>query len=77
MKREEVDRACGQTPCLCGAIDTWHPECFAGKSKSSVAAGYDKAYQIARRKLRSRAQETTRLLVGLVSAHSCVYREDD
>lgn len=55
MTRFDVDRACGQTPCLCGDIETWHLECFAGKTATEVKAGYSRAYQIARAKLKTRA----------------------
>lgn len=71
MTRFEVDRACGQTPCLCGDIETWHPGCYRvylGRPKDEIQAATERAYAIARRKLRKRAQETTRLLVGLVAA---------
>lgn len=67
MTRQEVDRACGQTPCLCGDIDTWHPECFAGKTPRQIAEGYDKAYELARRNLRNRAQKTMRTLIQLAA----------
>lgn len=38
MTRFEVDKACGQTPCLCGDLETWHPECYAGKNDEQLAA---------------------------------------
>lgn len=61
MTRNDVDKACGQTPCLCGDIETWHPDCyraFLGLPKSKIEEAKDRAYAIARRKLRKRAQET-------------------
>lgn len=57
MTRWEVDMACGQTPCLCGDIDTSHPQCYAGKTYTEIRAAYELAYRIARRKLRERAKE--------------------
>lgn len=57
MTRFEVDRACGQTPCLCGDIETWHPECFKGKSASQIKTDYDRAYRIARDKLKVRVAQ--------------------
>jgi len=68
MTRSEVDRACGQTPCLCGDIETWHPECYAGKTKTEISDGYNEAYSIARRKLRIRAAEATTLLIKSANA---------
>lgn len=57
MTRNEIEMACGQTPCLCGDIETWHPACYAGKSEAEVKSGYVRAYQIARVKLRTRANQ--------------------
>lgn len=55
MTRYEIDRACNQTPCICGDIETWHPKCYAGKTSAEIKSGYDRAYSIARRKLKARA----------------------
>jgi len=55
MTRHEVDRTCGQTPCLCGDIEEWHHSCYRGKTPSEVAVAYQQAYQIARTKLRAMA----------------------
>lgn len=66
MRRLEVDRACGQTPCLCGDIETWHPECFSDKAPAQIHEAYERAYKIARRNLRKRADKSVKLLVGLV-----------
>jgi hypothetical protein len=57
VTRTEVDRACGQTPCLCGDIESWHPDCFAGKAAEQVKAEYEFAYRIARVKLQTRANQ--------------------
>lgn len=65
MTRFEVDRACGQTPCLCGDIETWHPKCFTGKTDVEIAAGYDRAYKIARRKLRANAMKMVANAMGM------------
>lgn len=65
MTRLEVDRACGQTPCLCGDIEEWHAGCYTGKTPAEVAATYKRAYVIARRKLRARAMEAVASFVKL------------
>lgn len=52
----EVERALGYTPCVCGKIDgTWHPECYRGKTKQQLDAGYKKAFANARRHLKQKA----------------------
>jgi len=55
MTRFEVDRACGQTPCLCGDIETWHIKCYEIPSHQ-IEKAIDRAYRIARRKLKERAK---------------------
>lgn len=58
MNRLEVDRALGQTPCICGEIETWHQQCYAkflGRPKHEIDAAMDAAYRTARRKLKERA----------------------
>jgi hypothetical protein len=59
MNRLEVDRALGQTPCICGDVETWHPQCyeqFLGRPKHEIEAAMDRAYRTARRKLKERAK---------------------
>lgn len=51
-----IDQALGQTPCVCGAIDTWHPHCYFGKTTEQIETGYEKAYATARKYLREQAQ---------------------
>lgn len=67
MRRLEVDRACSQTPCLCGDSETWHPECFVGMTPGRVRDAYDRAYKIARSNLRKRVGKSVQLLVELVN----------
>lgn len=57
MTRFEVDRACGQSPCLCGDIETWHLSCFAGKTAAEIERLYVRAYRVARLRLQRRAQQ--------------------
>ena len=63
MTQFEVDMALGQTPCLCGDCETWHPECFRGKSAEQVRAGYVGAYRKARRYLARRAARAANAVV--------------
>lgn len=59
MNRLEVDRALGQTPCICGHVEAWHPQCYAkflGRPKHEIEAAMDRAYRTARRKLKERAK---------------------
>ena len=59
MNRLEVDRALGQTPCICGDVENWHPQCYAkflGRPKHEIDAAMDRAYRAARRKLKERAK---------------------
>lgn len=54
MTDHEVERALGYTPCVCAKIDgTWHPECYRGKTKAELAAGYRRAFAAARRHLKA------------------------
>lgn len=56
MTDYEVDMHLGYSPCVCGVIDgTWHPECYRGKTKEQIAAGYKRAYAAARRHLKKQA----------------------
>lgn len=60
MTDVEIDLYYKQTPCLCGATDTWHQECFAGKSREQVHADYDRVYAQIRRKLAKERKATLR-----------------
>ena len=53
--QHDLDRALGQTPCVCGDIDTWHDACYRGKSQAQINREMKQAYQIARRKFEERA----------------------
>lgn len=57
MTDHEVERALGYTPCVCGKIDgTWHHECYRGKTKAQLEAGYKRAFANARKHLKSKQQ---------------------
>lgn len=53
-----IDRMIGQTPCLCGDIETCHSRCYAGKSQAEIDTAYKRAYRIAARKIREQAATT-------------------
>lgn len=58
LTNQEVEIALGFSPCVCGKIDgSWHPECYRGKTKEQLAAGYKKAMANARRYLSRHAKE--------------------
>lgn len=66
MSDYEVDMRLGYSPCVCGVIDgTWHPECYKGKTKEQIAAGYKRAYAAARRHLKKRFSAATLRRGGL------------
>lgn len=65
--RSVVDRLAGQTPCLCGSIDTWHPRCYAGKSNAQVQEEMSKAYRMAAAELRRRYQASVDSIIAVVS----------
>lgn len=45
MTDHEVERSLGYTPCVCGVINgTWHSECYRGKTKAQINAGYKRAF---------------------------------
>lgn len=52
MGETEVERALGYTPCVCAVLNgTWHPECYQGKTKAQIDAGYKRAFAAARKHL--------------------------
>jgi hypothetical protein len=71
MNRLEVDRALGQTPCVCGDVETWHQQCYAkfrGRPKHEFEAAMDRAYRIARRKLNDRGMDQARKALMMANA---------
>lgn len=58
MTDHEVERTLGYTPCVCGVLNgTWHSECYRGKSKAQIDAGYKRAFAAARRFLHAKASD--------------------
>lgn len=57
---QQVERALGYTPCVCGVLDgTWHSECYRGKTKQQIKAGYKLAMEKAREFLKESATTAT------------------
>lgn len=55
MTEFEVDRYSGGTPCVCGAVGTWHQACYAGKTRNEIEAAYKRGYRKVRRRIKARA----------------------
>jgi len=53
LTEHQVEQIIGQTPCVCGDVETWHPACYKGKTKEQIAAEYKTAYRIARVKAKA------------------------
>lgn len=65
MTNDEVERALGYTPCVCGKLDgTWHPRCYRGKTAEQIAAGYKRAFEVARQHLKRQRDEAVRVACG-------------
>ena len=48
LSDHDIEREIGQTPCLCGDFDTWHPKCYAGKSGEQIKVELAAAMRLAR-----------------------------
>ncbi len=44
MTNAQIEERLGCTPCICGAVDTWHPRCYAGKSQKEIDAAYKSVF---------------------------------
>lgn len=68
MTDYEVEQRLGYTPCVCAKIDgTWHPRCYAGKTREQIAAGYKRAFAAARRHLKAQAAPDSKTPNGLLN----------
>lgn len=56
MTTDAIDRAIGQTPCICGDIETWHSDCYANKSNRQIANGMKNAYRLAELKIKQQGE---------------------
>ena len=63
----EIDRLLEQTPCLCGAEDTWHIRCYRGKSPEQVKAAYRRVYARIRRRLAKQRREAVMSLAQFLN----------
>lgn len=52
MTNYEIDQFYGQTPCVCGATDTWHVDCYKRRTKEQVAEAYRRVYAKLRRRMK-------------------------
>jgi hypothetical protein len=50
-----IERIMGQSPCVCGSWETWHPACYKGKRQAQIDAAREIAYVTARNIIRGRA----------------------
>ena len=52
----KIEMYFGQTPCLCGDVETWHKKCYAEKSDEEIKAASKKAFDMARLKMKREVQ---------------------
>ena len=68
----DIVREIGQTPCICGDLDTWHPVCYRGKTAEEVRRLARGAMRAARREVARRrsasAEAIIRAAAGAVPA---------
>lgn len=70
MTEQEVDRHLGGTPCICGEVTFWHPECYAGKTKAEVKDAYRRVYAKIRRRLWLEGQAAAKRLISRMNSES-------
>jgi hypothetical protein len=58
LARLRIDRILQQTPCLCGNTETWHKDCYAGKSSDEIERAQDRVYARIQRDLRAIRRNT-------------------
>lgn len=76
MNNIEIDSILQQTPCICGAEDTWHIRCFIGKSEEQVKRAYSRVYTKIRKRLKEeRIAELAKALETL--QHPDISRGDE
>jgi hypothetical protein len=67
LTRAMIDRLAQQTPCLCGSIDTWHRNCYAGKTPGQLRDARTESYKIAAAELKRRNKLAAEAVIALVS----------
>lgn len=72
MTDYEVEQRLGYTPCVCGKLDgTWHPGCYAGKTREQIAAGYKRAFAAARRHLKDERERQAGIVLRRAADPTC------
>lgn len=66
MTTSEIDLLLGGSPCLCGAVDTWHHECYAGKSGQQIVKERSTVYARIRRALTVKRREIVKATIEAV-----------
>lgn len=68
LSRDAIVKIMHQTPCVCGSFETWHPECYRGKSQAEINHGYEKAYRAAAKQIRQDAADKTASAISAAKA---------
>lgn len=69
MTNLEIDRLLGGTPCICGTVDTWHKECYQGKTHQQIVKAASAAYAKIRRALKAKRIELTKQAIEAVRSY--------
>jgi hypothetical protein len=64
MTKEVIEKVIGQSPCLCGDMNTWHGTCYAGKSNEQIAQESEKAYRTVAAALKQQAKDIAIAAIG-------------
>lgn len=64
LSDHDVERLVGQTPCLCGSVESWHPECYRGKTDAQIKAGYRTVFAKVRRHLMTSFEAEARAAIA-------------
>lgn len=69
MTNFEIDRLLGGTPCICGAVDTWHQECYQGKTHQQIVKSASAAYAKIRAALKAQRATLTKQAIEAVRSY--------
>lgn len=69
MNIQEIDRMLDGTPCLCGAVDTWHQECYIDKTDQQIVREYSAVYARLRRAFQVQRRELVKATIAAVKRH--------
>lgn len=67
LTRNMIDRLAGQTPCLCGSIDTWHPQCYAEVASGQLRKEMVEAYKVAATELKRRYAASAKAVIAVAA----------